>query len=184
MAVDKKFIVNLKGREFVKYEGLLDTAHKMGLLGIKTELVKLDNNQAIFRAEAFTSEGCFTGYGDADPKNVNTMIGPHIIRMAETRAKARALRDLTNIGMTAVEELGGDDVVAPETKKTSRPRVKRSFAERLRATMDEAGLTEETAQTAFVQMFGEDRKLQDLDQDEREQFLDHLAKLIKEEKAN
>lgn len=37
--------------------------------------------------------------------------------MAETRAKARALRDLTNIGMTAIEELGGEEIEAPVPKK-------------------------------------------------------------------
>ena len=48
----------------------------------------------------------FTGYGDADSKNVNQTIALHKIRMAETRAVNRALRLATNIGMTSAEELG------------------------------------------------------------------------------
>jgi hypothetical protein len=53
----------------------------------------------------------FTEVGDANPKNVNKQIAEHVLRMAATRAKARALRDFTNIGMTCLEELGDLDSV-------------------------------------------------------------------------
>jgi hypothetical protein len=55
----------------------------------------------------------FSGIGDASPGNVGPNIGPHIIRMAETRAKARALRDAVNVGATALEELSDGDDVPP-----------------------------------------------------------------------
>ena len=54
-----------------------------------------------------TGTGHLTGR-DACKGNVNPKIAPHIIRMAETRAVARALRLACNIGMCSVEELGGD----------------------------------------------------------------------------
>ncbi len=113
--IDKKFIVNLQGKEFVTYEGLLDVAHQMKLKSIETELIQIPNsengNTCIAKAVAKTEDGKeFHGYGDADPSNVNKLIARHLIRMAETRAKARALRDLTNIGMTAFEELAEGDV--------------------------------------------------------------------------
>jgi hypothetical protein len=63
----------------------------------------------VVQAEVETGKGVFAGIGDAAPSNVNRMIVPHLIRMAETRAKARALRDAVNIGVTAVEELGDFD---------------------------------------------------------------------------
>lgn len=113
--IDERFIVNLKGKQFVTYEGLLDLAHQEGLISIEVDLLQIPNKEngmiAIVKATAKTKDKVFMDIGDAGPKSVNSMITPHIIRMASTRAKARALRDLTNIGMTAIEELGDDSEI-------------------------------------------------------------------------
>ncbi len=109
----KEYIIERLGKQFVLYEGLLDEAHQQGLCRISTTLIQVphpDNgNSAIVAAEVETSKGSFSGIGDACPSNVGRPIVPHIVRMAETRAKARALRDAVNIGVTAVEELGDLD---------------------------------------------------------------------------
>lgn len=114
----KEYIINWQGTDFVKYEGLLDEAHQQGLSRISTTLIQVphgDNgNVAIVAAEVETAKGTFSGIGDAAPGNVNRMIVPHLLRMAETRAKARALRDAVNIGVTALEELGDLDNQASE----------------------------------------------------------------------
>lgn len=122
----KEFIVNLKGKEYVTYEGLLDVAHQMKLHSIETELVQVptkeNNDICIVKAVAKTEDGkSFEGYGDADPSNVNRLIAKHLIRMAETRAKARALRDLTNIGMTAIEEIVEDNEIETPKQRPKKP---------------------------------------------------------------
>ena len=110
MKVDKKYIKNLQGKDFVLYAGLLDVAHNLGLISLKTEIWSHDDNQTIVKATATMKDGkSFDGIGDADRSNVNSGIVKHRIRMAETRAKARALRDACNIEMCTVEELGGDE---------------------------------------------------------------------------
>lgn len=121
----KEYIINRQGNDFVKYEGLLDEAHQQGLSRISTTLIQIphdDNgNVAVVAAEVETSKGTFSGIGDASPANVGRMIVPHIVRMAETRAKARALRDAVNIGVTALEELGDlDDGSAASGARESR----------------------------------------------------------------
>lgn len=113
--IDKKFIINLQGKEFVTYEGLLDLAHQKGLKSIEVDLIQKptqeNNMTAICKATAKTENEIYTDIGDASPQSVNRNIAPHLIRMASTRAKARALRDLTNIGMTALEELSEDEII-------------------------------------------------------------------------
>lgn len=107
--IRKEHVITRQGKEFVLYTGLLDAAHRAGLMGISTSLVdapSAENGQtAICHAEARFPWGVYSGIGDANVKNVGAMIGVHIIRMAETRAKARALRDGLNVGMASVEEL-------------------------------------------------------------------------------
>ena len=105
----REFVINRHGKDYVLYAGLLDEAHQQGLRSIKTELVQApaaqNGNVAICVAEVTTDKGTFTGIGDADPSNVNRMMVNALIRLAETRAKARALRDAVNVAMVAIEEL-------------------------------------------------------------------------------
>ena len=88
-------------RDVVTYQGLLSRAHDEGLTRVKTTLVQIPSDEngrtAIAKSEVETSKGTFEAVGDANPENVNSFIVPHLIRMAETRAKARALRDAVNV---------------------------------------------------------------------------------------
>lgn len=99
-------------KDVVTYPGLLSKAHEEGLQRIATRLVQVPSDEngrtAIARALVETKKGRFEGIGDADPSNVTPFIAAHLIRMAETRAKARALRDAVNIGVISFEELDGD----------------------------------------------------------------------------
>lgn len=134
--MNKNFIINMPikdrdGRvighkQVVKYEGLLATAHDQGLRSVHTELVqvpsKANGDVAIVRAIVVTGRGSFEGIGDASPSNVNARVTGHLLRVAETRAKARALRDAVNIGIVALEEL--EDVDEVDAFDVSAPAVK------------------------------------------------------------
>ncbi len=119
--VKREFIVERQGKSFVLYAGLLDLAHSQGLRAIRTRLLQIpteDNGQtAIVSAEVETDRGTFSGIGDASPANVARAMLTCTIRLAETRAKARALRDAVNVGVAALEELGELD----ETPSTPTP---------------------------------------------------------------
>ena len=121
--LDKRFVQLRQGRQFVAYPGLLDLLHQLseGFFAIDTEVLQLptaeNNLTAVCQArvrifdpqDADVVRRLTTGLGDADPTNVSAQMRPHLLRMAETRAKARALRDAVNVGMAALEELGPEE---------------------------------------------------------------------------
>lgn len=123
----KEFIVERQGRNFVLYAGLLDMAHQQGLKAIQTELVQVPNEEnhrvAIIKATVILErdgvERRFDGYGDAAPNNVASIMQTCLIRMAETRAKGRALRDAVNVATAAFEELGEEESPAPARRRSA-----------------------------------------------------------------
>ena len=117
-------------KEVAKYEGILALAHEEGLRSITTAIVQAPTKEngmvAIVTAVVHTNKGEFTGIGDADPSNVNSKIVRHLLRMAETRAKARAMRDAVNIGTVCLEELGElaeEELSAQTQARSERPPV-------------------------------------------------------------
>ena len=109
-------------KEVVTYQGLLSKAHGEGLKSIRTALLQIPSDEnsrtAIVKAEVETEQGSFEGIGDASPESVTAFLTPHLIRMAETRAKARALRDAVNIGLVSFEELDGEEL--PDAAKPAQ----------------------------------------------------------------
>jgi len=110
-------------RETVAYAEILKIAHEEGLRSIATELLAPpsdDNGRlAIVKAVVEVEKGRFEALGDADPISVEERFIPHLIRVAETRAKARALRDAVNCGV-AERQQTRDRQVAPGDRETGR----------------------------------------------------------------
>lgn len=99
------------GRDVSTYPQLLFLAHEADLSKVATELLQTptdDNGRlAIVKAEVTTSRGVFEALGDASPESVEDFLVPHLVRVAETRAKARAFRDAVGIGVVSQEEISG-----------------------------------------------------------------------------
>lgn len=124
--IDSKFLVEREGKTFALFAGLLDAAHRDGLKRITTTLVQIghpDNGECwIVHATVETAKGTFDGIGDASPPNVAKSMLHCLPRLAETRAKARALRDAVNAGaLVSLEELGADEEHEPAAKTSPTP---------------------------------------------------------------
>jgi hypothetical protein len=126
--VNPQYVIQREGKSYALYAGLLDLAHERGLLSIETVLVQLpteaNGNVAVVQATVRLSDTqgvlrSFQGIGDAAPGNVNRMMAPHILRLAETRAKARALRDAVNVGEALADD-PSDDAPEPSAAREQR----------------------------------------------------------------
>ena len=172
MSINEKFLIDLQGKSYVTYEGLLDLAHQNNLISLEVELIQIpakeNNMTAICKATAKTENKTYADIGDASPQSVNTNIVPHLIRMASTRAKARVLRDLTNVGMTAVEELSYNENVSESedayTPTMEEPPTKRQLetikklAEELNTPVNYENLNKKSAGNLISRMLEEVKK--------------------------
>lgn len=172
MSINEKFIISLQGKSYVTYEGLLDLAHQKNLKSMQVELIQVpdkeNNMTAICKATASTENEIYADLGDASPQSVNSTIVPHLIRMASTRAKARVLRDLTNVGMTAVEELSLESITEDTEEQIlagqSEPPTKRQLetlkklAEELDTTIHYKNLNKKSAGALISRMLEEIKK--------------------------
>jgi hypothetical protein len=105
----KSFFVNLKGKDFISFDGLMVIAHAEGMQGVETKVIQIPNAEnddlAIVHAVVTDSKGNkWSGTGDASPASVGKQIVSAIVRMAETRAIGRALRMMLGVG-TMMEEI-------------------------------------------------------------------------------
>lgn len=111
--VDPKYIVNLKGKPYPMWGGILDAATRAGLKLLTTDVVQIPSPEngylAVVMATAEFEDGrTFTDVGDCSPQSTSPRLAPAALRLASTRAKGRCLRDALNIGETMFEELPGE----------------------------------------------------------------------------
>lgn len=104
-AIAPEHIVELHGKRFITFAGLLALAHARGLTSLTADWTYNDQSLSLAQAVAVFPFGTYTECGDATPDNVTKKVSPHFRRVALTRAKARALRDALNIDMVSLEEL-------------------------------------------------------------------------------
>ena len=109
------------GEGIVHFKDLLDQAYEH-IKSVKTQMlyVDMEKKSAIFRATITDDEGrVFSCIGDATQENIDSeKVKKHWIRMAETRALARALRLMTNSGgCSDVETEEGEQEVKEEVVK-------------------------------------------------------------------
>jgi hypothetical protein len=135
--LDSRFIISIDGHDFVKYQGLLDLGHQKGISQIEVDMVQLptseNGNFAICKATVVSKNGeSFTDLGDATPQNCSSKVSKHLLRLASTRAIARALRSFTNIGMTCLEELADLNDIAGNGSDSRKPKMDRTPGNKLK----------------------------------------------------
>jgi hypothetical protein len=181
---DLGHIIVMGDRPYVTKEGLIYYAQKSKqLAGIEVEIIERTQDFCLIKATVRTKDGGkYEAYGDADKKNTNRLITPHLIRMAETRAVNRALRVAFPIGLTSFEELAEQDILCdPETGEVIENRKDNDHASdrqinAIRTVAEKRKLTEEQLKELVKLLTGKDG-LEDLTKEEASTVISELNKL-------
>ena len=124
--LNRELMIKIKGKSYPTIDAVVDAMYRADVLKEwRVELLKCpakvlpekrgnkdpedinsDAYLAVVKATVKLSDGnIFESIGDAHPLSVSDSMRPHVIRMAETRALARALRFAGNISGSMAEEL-------------------------------------------------------------------------------
>jgi hypothetical protein len=189
----------LDGGLYVTHSGLLSLASRKRCLGIHVQQVREScdpsSGRWVFKATVYKSPGSkgFTGYGDADPSNVSSLVHGAEMRVAETRAVNRALRKAYGIGLCSVEELGslsGSPSPTREREQSTKPQSQNSsnngqprLRDRLCLLIRQYHL-DPTLVKAYAADFCGTETLKDASRDLVESFISHVAASAKENRDN
>tara|TARA_B100000424_G_C22889520_1_gene473206 strand:- start:330 stop:1001 length:672 start_codon:yes stop_codon:yes gene_type:complete len=138
--IENKWIVDVKGSQFIKFGGLLWLAKQLGLNGVETKpvLVDYDNLRFVYEATVTGDQGRYVIEGETNRANTNKKMVPYMRTLATTRSIVRALRLFCGVGMTSYEECDHDDndITEPEPpqKKQQKKPVKKAKPVKFDAT--------------------------------------------------
>jgi hypothetical protein len=176
----------LDGRWYVTHTGLLRLARRRRCQGIHVRPVSMfcdaSSHRWAFEATVYKSKSCrgFSGYGDADPSNVSSLVHGAEMRVAETRAVNRALRKAYGIGICSVEEIGSvaePRPASPEPKKLPPQPSNggcRTVRDRLFQVIRQHRLDPHLVKSYATDFCGV-KTLRDASRDQVENFITHLA---------
>jgi hypothetical protein len=130
----RPFLIDRQGTTVVLYAGLVAALHaeSRGYFALETRIEQLpspaNGQTAVVSARVRILDRSqpdvvlreASGIGDADEGNVSKLMSGAIIRMAETRAKGRALRDLLNVRQVVAEELADAGPAPAQTRQDAR----------------------------------------------------------------
>jgi hypothetical protein len=116
-------------KQLYTYRDVLNEAHEHGFTGfiqLHAPIVTHDTKGIITSAvcsvmATFADGSQWHGVGDCDQDNAGNVAGAAKVRMADTRAKARALGDALNLDANFSEEMGPDAEDRPANVSNFRP---------------------------------------------------------------
>lgn len=105
------YVITRQGVAYILYTGLLVAAHRSGLVSISVRLLQFPANDngwvAVCSSVVTTGTGAFTALGDAHHGNPARADVSTLVLLAQPQAKAHALCDALNLGLTPNEDLPG-----------------------------------------------------------------------------
>lgn len=145
----KKFIVNIKGKDAIKVDGLIALAHEKGIKSMTTSIIQYPSQENKWTCIAQTivvgydwdpiedklTTVEYQDFADSTEANCTAMTKASYIRMASTRSVGRTLRKYTNIDMVSSDEIG-------DSFDNHEPGIDQSSLEMVKLLLHQKGLNQ------------------------------------------